>query len=282
MDFSHQYSAARFVVVLCFICFWIILSPTTFAEEPQANLGKGASSINDIIVNPHDASFLDVGVSEILPWGGVDSEGQIFGISARLYHYLAHESGLNLRLVIYPYTRLIRDINQDRVDLGFLFQNTVDDIKVQDLGSVTSIPIVISSLSGSLPIDSLTQLQGGKVAHMRSSKFGGDYDDHPDFTRVHVNNIMQGLNLLFHKRVDALASSEHILFYGMREQSRDVSKIKVIMHYGEANARLYSSRLCEQDKLTRLQSALTRLRESGRLDELFSPKNAWSMAQPIK
>src|SRR5690606_2281177 len=115
-------------------------------------------------------------------------------------------------------------------------------------------------------ITQLDDLNGRYVGHVRGSRYGAAFDEHPGLIRVPVTDAEQGLRMLLAGRLEAMASTEHSLLYALYNAGLNAADIRIALPLLEARADLYiSRRAADAPWREALQQALNAMQADNRL-----------------
>ncbi|RRJ84817.1 substrate-binding periplasmic protein [Aestuariirhabdus litorea] len=217
------------------------------------------------------ADSIAVATTTVKPWGYLDNEGAPQGLLSQFIRELEDHSGLPMNNTLEPYPRVIQEIKSGKADIAVLLKSPESDKFAIDLGEVVKTSTIFIALAGTPPIDTLDALIGSRVGHIRGSKYGTEFDDHPSIHRVPVSDVAQGLRMLRQGRIEALASTDYSLFYTLRELHIDPGLLTQLISLKSNSGHLYLSRRSPKQELREpLQQALEQMRSNGVLQRLFA------------
>lgn len=152
---------------------------------------------------------LVVGVIDIPPFGF--SSNKDMGIHVEFMTSLLKKANLPFRIVVMPYPRVVNSLQSGKVDLALLykrarFKNTKEVAK-----SLGFKNFVVSKRER--PLLKREQLNGKKIAIVRSAKYEDKFDQSHDIKKISVNDYLQALIMLANGRVDGAVISEPALNY---------------------------------------------------------------------
>lgn len=155
----------------------------------------------------NSATVLHVGVPELAPLAHIDEHGRLVGTTVLYFDLLQEKTGLEFKLVPYPYARIIYGIKEGTIDLAVIFKNPQLGGYADFIGPVSQSKVIVLPQLG-MEIDSYDQLQPLKqFAVIRSASLSKEFDHDFQLRKLQVRNYEQGLQLLSLNRVDALVGS---------------------------------------------------------------------------
>ena len=143
--------------------------------------------------------FRTIGVA---PYG-IETNTSLTGIYYEAANRLAKLSGYTLNNKIYPYARIIHEIQAGLTDMTIMFKYQQLEEHVVYIAPLKPLKIVVLGLKGTT-FDSVNSLKGKSIAYLRAAKFSDIIDNDPEIIRVDTTSFTQGIKMLILKRVDAV------------------------------------------------------------------------------
>ncbi|GDY26179.1 hypothetical protein AHAT_20690 [Agarivorans sp. Toyoura001] len=209
--------------------------------------------------------------SLVKPWGYKSTDLHEQGLLVQFTRALASEAELPFNNVMRPYPRVIKEIKSGTADFAVMFASPKAEQIAVDLGQVVTVKVVAIANAGEQPINNIKQLNGKRVGVIRGAAYGPDIDDNPNIERVSFNDTAQGVQMLLLERIDVMVATNYSINHSLQELYIEPERITPVYHLATRYGNLYWSRASNQmEQAKRLQTALSRLREQGVLDDIFS------------
>ena len=219
---------AEVFVPVRLLCFFLLLCTGSLQAQPAAA--------------PEMSGAPKVVTSTVTPWG-IDRPGQPpQGMLVDMQRALFQRAGLPFHNDMKPYPRVIADIESGQADVAVMFVSPESERTGISLGQVVQERIVVAMRAEAAAITQLNDLSNRYVGHVRGSRYGAAFDEHPGIIRVPVTDAEQGLRMLLAGRLDAMASTEHSLLYALYNAGLNAADIRIALPLLEARADLYISR----------------------------------------
>lgn len=215
--------------------------------------------------------------SSVEPWGIFSDDYQPGGLLVEFNNALQNEikriskDPVSFINHIRPYPRVINDIRIGRADFAVLFDSPESRNFGDSLGELATFQILVTGRKDAQPITSLDQLIDKRIGYIRGSKYGTAFDSHPYLSKVALDSMDKGLEMLFKGRLDVLICLDQTLFYAMKKSKTDKEQLRTLMVLGEARADLFiSKRSLMQYYIDDVSSALRTLHSSGTIEKIFN------------
>jgi polar amino acid transport system substrate-binding protein len=170
-----------------------------------------------------------------------------------------------------PYPRVIHSLKSGKINFAVLIDSPNIGAEVIKGDHLLRSNVILVGASGAQKITSLSALAGKRVGHIRASKYGKAFDEADYFVKYPVNSLDRGLAMLMVGRLDALVSLDDTLYFAMGKMAIAEDAVGVMMKLGEVSVSLYMSATApREDLFLRYSQEISKMRESGRLRELFS------------
>ncbi|WP_158968211.1 transporter substrate-binding domain-containing protein [Paraglaciecola sp. L3A3] len=188
---------------------------------------------------------LNVGVPEFPPFAQVNEHGLLVGTVVNYFELLAEKTGIEFKLVPYPYARIVFGIKQGTLDLTLIYKNTQLEDYADFIGPISKAKVIVLPQLGK-ELSSYSQLHLLKqFAVIRSASLSKAFDRDFQLRKLEVRNYQQGIQLLSLNRVDALAGSLVAIEYNvaalgknMNEFGRpfNLSEKEIWLHFSKKSA----------------------------------------------
>jgi len=209
--------------------------------------------------------------AEVKPWGFTTDQGAMDGALIRFTKKLHDEVGIPYRNSIMPYARVIHALKAGEINFAVLLDGINLGPEVTKISRILTAEIILVGGKDSIPIDSLAELTGKSVGHIRGGgKFGRTFEDATNFTKYPVKNMQQGLTMLLAGRLHAFASVDQTLFYAMQHLSVETEEIHRLLTLGEVSMSLYMSSHSPLPEISKKYSAaIKQMYNNGIPDKFF-------------
>lgn len=245
----------------CFFALLLLLPTLALADS-----GSAAASV----------SIPRVTTSTVTPWGILNPDHSISGILADFQNTLFARAGISFSNRAEPYPRVIQSIASGDADVAVMFVSPMSEKIGLSLGKVVDERIMVVTLAGTAAVTSLDDFKGKLVGHVRGSKYGDAFDQHPGIIRTPVTDVDQGLKMLLSGRLAAMASTEHSLLYAMYNTGIDSRRIRIALPLFTVRADLYVSRqAADAPWVAPLREALQAMTEDGSLKAALYQHKYW-------
>jgi polar amino acid transport system substrate-binding protein len=249
-----------FIKISGLVCFLLL---TVYQAEADVLLSAGDS-----------ARFA---TSTVKPWGFMDEQGQQRGMLVEFAEQLSHETGTKYQNYLQPYPRVIHSLGSGFVDFAVLLDGPLAEKSGIRVGGLFVTEVLIVAKAGIEPLNSIEQLAGMRVGHIRGSNYGDRFDNASHFKRLPINTMRQGLAMVLAGRIDAMASADFTLYYGMEKMELKAEQLSRLLVVREHTGGLYMSR---QSRLQHLmpvyREAIERMKIQGNLAQIFYKPQIWA------
>lgn len=152
--------------------------------------------------NTQQSLSLNISTIAVSPYGIEHTQGNS-GIYYELADTLKSAKGVNRQHQILPYARILHELKKGQTDLTIMFKYQELEQYVTYISPLPSLKNIVIGIKGSR-FDSLSGLEGKRIAYLRGAKFSDDIDNNPKVIVIPINDFQQGINLLAAKRADAI------------------------------------------------------------------------------
>lgn len=214
--------------------------------------------------------------STVKPWGLIAADGSDSGILVDFQQVLFSRAGIPLHNSMLPYPRVIQEMSSGRADLAVMFVSPLSEQIAVSLGQVVEEHIIIVTRADAPDYKTLDDFSGKDVGQVRGSRYGNDFDSHPQIHRIPVTDVDQGLKMLLSGRLDAMASTEHSLLYAMYTTGISSDRVRIALPLFTARADLYVTRSQQHALWVQpLRHALQSMSEDGSLRPSLYQRDYW-------
>lgn len=230
--------------------------------DTDAPSGGGAGQ------NAQDAKTLHFVTIDVPPWAATDPEtGKQQGAFVEVVAALEAMTGFKITTTLTPFARVNRELesgNHDCTILVPLDENIVrhgETVAFHDMGIVSH---------RAAPIDQYEDLHGKTISVLRGLTISPRFDADTDITRVYDTDYAIALRKLARQRVDGIAGAIPTLRHlaaqnGMHDLLAPALQLTKLLL--KLQCSLHSEHL---GTMPVLNAAIRKLRDSGRLDEIFA------------
>jgi len=215
--------------------------------------------------------------SSVEPWGYFTDRHQPKGLLVTFSQLLQRQMQLNssetLRFInfIRPYPRVINDIKTGKADFAVLFRSPESLNYGDPVGEVYRFDILVTGLSTAEPIKDLSDLEGKPIGYVRGSKYGPAFDGNTRLTKLSLDSMEKGVEMLKKSRLHALVCLDQTRAYALKQKNIPTAATETLMVLGSASADLYISKRSRHKPLQPLtHKALQDLHQSGDIKAIFN------------
>lgn len=216
---------------------------------------------------PSHATF---SIPDVWPWAYEADNGEKHGSLIRLADRLSEISGIPVRTELRPLRRVILEITSGDVGFTFLFQSPELDKKAVPVLKVLNINLLLLAAADTKYPLNLNALASQRVAYIRGTYLGEEFEGNADIVKVPVNSVGQAIELLMMGRIAAILASDHNILRTIESRDLKFRQFRYQQHVRGQPAMLYRSHTgsdpVHADKFAR---ALEVMAESGELKEIF-------------
>lgn len=215
--------------------------------------------------------------SSVEPWGYFTDRHQPKGLLVTFNQLLQQQmqrySPESLRFINFlrPYPRVIHDIKTGKADFAVLFRSPESLNYGDPVGEVSRFDILVTGLNSAEPIKDLSDLEGKPIGYVRGSKYGPAFDGNTRLTKLSLNSMEKGVEMLKKGRLHALVCLDQTLAYALAQKNIPAGATKTLMVLGSAQTDLYISKRSQHKSLQPLAAkALQELHQSGAIKAIFN------------
>lgn len=192
-----------------------------------------------------------------------------FSFSHEASKLLIQESGLEARIRVVPFRRMLDDLAVGRSDLA-IFYDSSRSREVADLVAVTvTKPTILVSRPG-LVLDDLDSLSGRLVAKPGAGRYEAAFDALTDVDLYPLESYSQGIDLLVRGKVDGMIGGQFLIMNELRQVGVSLEDMGGSFVVSQRTQALHISKKSQhRDKIQLLAQTINRLRDEGRLVELL-------------
>lgn len=209
-------------------------------------------------------------IPDVWPWAYETESGELGGSLIDVAGRLSEITGIPVELQLRPLRRTIVELRSGEADFSILFQNPELDIEVINVASVTRVKILLAAMADSEYPLTLQDLEGRRVAYIRGTYLGEDFEADTDVLKVPVNGVGQALELLSLGRISAILASDHNIYRTLSSRDMPRDLLRYHEHVSGQNGTLYISRVARRPEAAReFAAAIEQMSADGELDEIF-------------
>lgn len=216
---------------------------------------------------PAHATF---SIPDVWPWAYEGDNGEKRGSLIRLADRLSDISGVPTSVVLRPQRRVILEIASGDADFTFLFQGPALDELALPVRKVVNVNLLLLAAADTKYPLNLDALANQRVAYIRGTYLGEEFEDNADIIKVPVNSVGQAIELLMMGRIAAILASDHNILRTIESRGLKFRQFRDRQHVQGQPVMLYRSRTgsdpAQADKFAR---ALETMAESGELKDIF-------------
>lgn len=214
--------------------------------------------------------------TSVEPWG-IKSAGKDKGLLVSVIKSLSLETGIDARIDLQPYPRVVHSLYSGNVDLAFLFDSPSTRQSAIRIGHLVNSRMIVVGRAGASALESLADLKGKSVGIIRGSKYGPDFDNANHFRLEPVSSMEQGLAMLMRHRTDVMVGTDQSVFWAMREMNVGAKRLSKLYIMGGTSGSLYMSKTSEHQNLIPIyKQALEKLHQNGTIEKVFDSRYEWA------
>ena len=170
-------------------------------------------------------------VLEVAPWGMKTPNGGLEGLLHNFFVEFSRRTGIPHTGYVAPYARVIHSVQSGQVDFSILHDAPYDGvIRIAD---ALTMEVLLVGRAPALPVLSLKELIGSRVGHIRTSKYGAEFESADYLNKFAITDMKQGLAMLMQDRLDVTASVDRTLYWAMHHLDVVPEKISLLYSLGE-------------------------------------------------
>lgn len=211
-------------------------------------------------------------IADVWPWGYTDRE-MPQGLLVRLTEHLMAQTGIDAQVVVRPYVRTLKGLNEGSIDLAYAFTNPASAPDLINLGTIVNSATLLTTLSdpGS-PAPMLEHFYGRPVGYIRGTYYGEEFEQAEQIIKVPAEDAAQVMLLLARGRVDAVVTTEQAVFYGAPRLGIPAERLNSSVLRASQTGYLYGSPHSDfRDQFANIAQSLDALHLNGELERLFQP-----------
>lgn len=223
--------------------------------------GKALSDDNDQLVA---AIFL------LPPWGMIDQQDNLYGVTVEQTKLIARESGLNIILKAMPYKRMFRELEEGAVDFAIFYRSGPSEAIAHQLAHVYNQRNIVVGLKG-LDLKQYDDIKSVKIGQARGVYYERRFDNDLALNKYITNDHTQSVQMLLKNRLGAIVGPEGALHYTLKQQgqSKDILGEPFVLGIKESWVQ-FSKKSDKQHLIAPLITASKRLRDNGAFDEIMT------------
>lgn len=213
--------------------------------------------------------LLRAAVIQVEPYGVIDAQGRHSGAYADVFEMLGKEIGRDIDVLVAPYARSLVLLQTGKVDMMIAMPSSAIAEVALPAGGVWELEAIAIGRADT-QLHQLSDLRGRTVARIRGTNYGPDFMDDKSIHHYEMTSHVQGLKMLFEKRIDAVVGGRPGIFYAMRKLGirREQLGSSFAVQVREVQLHL-SKRLADPQVAAELRRGMAALRASGRIDAVI-------------
>lgn len=227
-------------LMLCAVLLWGALpQPTAHAAEPP----------------------LRVLLNDVAPYT-IHADAGYGGLHHQILAALLTETGLAALVSVSPYGRLAETLQQGRTDLAVGLSTTPwnDDITAVGEFHLVQYQLLPHVTAG---ISSMETLKGKMVGVARGAYYDPRINGDDSVITFPLTDPFQGVRMLSHRRLDAVASSNYLLAHALRQKGLDTRSFAAPITFYTGAYVLYATDTVTAETRDALRDGLDRLHRKG-------------------
>lgn len=206
----------------------------------------------------------------VSPWGYWSENQRPAGMLYDVSIELARVTGVSYFNQMQPYTRTVHSLKSGQADFSMIQGGKGSYEGLTWIDTLVETEIFMVGRKEMPRFSNLGDLDGQLVGHIRASRYGKAFDEAPNFKRVSIPELKQGLAMLMAGRIDVMTSADITLYQTMKEMQLDGRHLKRLLTVNRIGVSMFvSNRSTHQDLVPCYRQALESLRASGYLRRIF-------------
>jgi len=158
---------------------------------------------------------LQVRTIAISPYG-IELTNQKSGIYYDLINLLLKKANFESEHYIYPYARIIHELEIGKTDLTIMFKYKELEPFVEYIYPLPTLKNIVIGRKGQ-NFTSIESLHGMSIGYLRGAKFSDEIDNNSSIDKQTITDINQGVTMLSLHRVDAIIGPAAPIFSAAKE-----------------------------------------------------------------
>jgi polar amino acid transport system substrate-binding protein len=138
-----------------------------------------------------------------IPPYGVDQPSNPSGIYYDIANLVVQKAGYQSNNLIYPYARIVSELQSGETDLTIMFKYPYLDKHVIYIAPLPALKTVVIGLKES-QLESIESLSGKTLAYLRGAQFSDEIDEDASIVKHVTDDFAQAARMLVFGRVDAV------------------------------------------------------------------------------
>lgn len=193
------------------------------------------------------ADVLRLVSTDVTPWGFVDKLGKPSGLHVELLQKISAKSGIPTTVVVEPYVRVVRDMQQGTADLSIMFDSPESHEIAHLLTPIEPVNVFLVSRE-QLSWRALLDKPNLRIGQMGRSNYGIEHFQLKDSHFSPINTVVQGIAMLLRGRLDAVLCTSPAFSLALEELEVLTSVPLKAFHLVEVRAGVFLSKKSTLDK----------------------------------
>lgn len=213
---------------------------------------------------------LKVGVPAFPPFAYLDENNQLSGAMVDYFDLLEQDTGYRFDIILEPYSRVIADVKQGKLDLAVIFRNAQLEGYADFIGPVSKSKVIVLPQAEKNLVDYDQLLLLDHIGVVRGASFAKRFDEDALLKKLSISDYAQGLNLLHLNRVDAVVGSLEGLEYNILASGKALEDYGQPLLLTEKEYWLHFSNLSSYRHIVpRLKQAIDKLYQADLIYQLY-------------
>lgn len=200
-------------------------------------------------------------LNDVAPYAIVAGSG-FSGLHHQILAALLTETGLQASIMIGPYGRLKETLEQKQADLAVGLDSTQWTGPVIAVGEFHRVQYQLLPHRAS-GIHTMETLAGKTIGIARGAYYDPRIHDDPTVRTFIMTDPFQGVRMLARGRLDAVASSNYLLAYALRQKGLKAQSFAPAITFSSGAYTLYAAETVSADTRDALREGLDRLHRKG-------------------
>lgn len=215
------------------------------------------------------AEPLRIATLDLMPYGFIDSKKKTVGVLFDLGSKIAEEAGFSFSNEIYPFARILKMMEDGRVDIAITSPHKSMEEVAVPIAEVCSAENIVIGPKGT-EFNSLKDLHGKTIGVVRGANYDDAFYYDTAIKKYPIGDYTQGIKLIFAKRIDGMAGPElGILFEAFHIGYKEEDFGKPLLLNAEWAWLFYSKKTVNDEKMEKLKATIVKLLQNGTVQQIM-------------
>lgn len=218
---------------------------------------------------PVMSKTLRIATIEVAPFGFFTADKKPTGMMYEIGNLIAEEAGMAYTNKILPYARTPHVVISGEADFVLRYTNELLSNETIQVVSVIPMRNIVVGVTG-VEYSSFSDLHGKTVASVRGAVFDDDFTADTQIIKNNTSDYIQGLKMLFNKRLDGIVGSRVGIYYTANKMGYSPEQFGIPLVLNTRHFWLhFSKKNADEKTITKLKAATIRLQEKGLIKKII-------------